>query len=36
MFDDFGIGLTETVVFLLIAGFVWALVALTSITKTRP
>ena len=36
MFDDFGIGLTEIVVLLAIAGFVWGLVALTSITKTRP
>ena len=36
MFEDFGIGLTEVVVILVIAGFVWALVALTSITKTRP
>jgi hypothetical protein len=36
MYEDFGIGLTEVVVLLLIAGFVWALVALTSITKTRP
>jgi hypothetical protein len=36
MFEDVGIGLTEVVVFLVIAGFVWGLVALASITKTRP
>ena len=36
MFEDFGIGLIEVVVLLVIAGFVWGLVALTSITKTRP
>jgi hypothetical protein len=36
MNEVFGIGLTEVVVLLVIAGFVWGLVALTSITKTRP
>ena len=36
MFEDFGIGLIEVVVLLVIAGFVWGLVALASITKTRP
>ena len=36
MSEDFGIGLTEIVVLLVIAGFVWGLVALASITQTRP
>ena len=36
MFEVFGIGLIEVVVLLVITGFVWGLVALTSITKTRP
>ena len=36
MFEVFGIGLTEIVVLLVIAGFIWGLAALSSITKTRP
>lgn len=36
MLADFVIGTTEIVVALVIAGIVWALYEVASITKTRP
>jgi hypothetical protein len=36
MFDDFGIGATEVIVFLTIAGIGWGLYVLAKITKTPP
>ena len=34
MYEDFGIGPTEVIVFLIIAAIVWALFALAAATKT--
>jgi hypothetical protein len=34
MFDDFGIGATEVIVFLALAAIGWGLYALATITKT--
>jgi hypothetical protein len=36
MFDDFGIGATEAIVFLTIGATLWALFALAAATRRRP
>ena len=36
MYDDFGIGATEVIVFLTIGATLWALFALATATRCRP
>jgi hypothetical protein len=36
MYDDFGIGATEVIVFLIIGAFLWGLISLAAATRRRP
>jgi hypothetical protein len=36
MYDDFGIGATEVIVFLIIGALLWGLISLAAATSRRP
>ena len=36
MYDDFGIGATEVIVFLIVGAVLWGLFALAAVTRRRP